>query len=172
VKGSRARALRAASTLIAAVALVALLAACGSAAGKDAGAAERQSAANLAGLIDQLHDDLAVTEIQGDTVASARRALLNDSDQLAALVAYDDFGSCRTMVRNAGTTEGRLHPVAATLGSACGLLERAAKLFTAAQLNSDPQTLLLATAGALRAAPLLYRARLQLEAARGTHRRS
>lgn len=164
VKGSRARPLRAAWTVLAAVVLVAVLTACGPSAGNHA---ERQSAANLSSMIDQLHDDLAVTEIEGDTLASARRALSNHSDQLAALVAYDDFGSCRTMLRNAGSTDGHLQPVGVTLDSACGLLERAATLFTAAQANADPETLLRATARALKAAPLLYRAKLQLEMARG-----
>jgi len=167
VKGSRARAARTVSAALATGIVAASLTACG-AAGKPAANAERQSAANLAGLINQLHEDLAVTQIEGDTVADARRALSNRSDQLAALVAYNDFGSCRSMVRNAGSPAGRLERVAATLTSACGLLERAAALFTQAQATGSPLALLRAADRALAAMPILYRAQVQLDAASGT----
>ncbi|HZQ03999.1 MAG TPA: hypothetical protein VFA88_08260 [Gaiellaceae bacterium] len=166
MKGSRARTGRAASAVLAAGVLAAVLTACGASASSREASAERQSAANLAGLIDQLHEDLAVTELEGDSLAAARRALRSYPDQVAALVAFDDFGSCRTMVRNAGSAVGRLHAVAATLASACRLLERAAELFTVAQTSGDAQVLLRASERALAATPLLYRARVQLAAAR------
>jgi len=162
VKGSRARVCRAASAVIAAGAVAAALTACGGSSGGPRATAERQMAANLAGVIDQLHDDLAVSEIEGDTLAAARRALRNDSHQVAALVAYDDFGSCRTMVRNAGSTAGRLQHVAATLASACTILERAVALFTAAQTNQDADLLVRASERAQEAIPLLVRAQVQL----------
>src|SRR5581483_3480795 len=112
----------------------ALVSGCGaSSGGRGATAQQRESAANLAGLIDQLHEDLTVTEVEGDSLAAARRALRSYPHQVAALVAFGDFGSCLTMVRNAGLPEGRLQRVATTLATACRLLQGAADLYTVAE---------------------------------------
>lgn len=145
-------------------ALLAASTGCGGSGGE--GVNRQQFAANAASLIGQLHDDLASTEDAGRSVASARRVLGNQQELLMSIVAFADFGSCRQMVQNAGTPTGRLKRVEATLRSACGVLERASQLFSNAASHSDPYALLAATATMLKASPLLYRAQVELAAAR------
>jgi hypothetical protein len=165
VSDSRARRASAAVAGLAAGSLLLAVAACGGSGAQPGTSAERQFAANAAGLIGQLHDDLAVSEAEASSLASARRTLQNSSDLLATFVAFIDFGSCGQMVKNAGTPTGRLRRVQATLRSACRLLERASPLFTTAEVHSDARALLAATRIIVQASPLLYRAQVELDAA-------
>jgi len=165
VEGSCARTASAAAAVLAAGGMLLVAAGCGGGGPGPEELAQRQFAANAAGLIGQLHDDLAVSEAEGSTLATARRTLHNRSDLLATFVAFIDFGSCREMVHNAGTPTGKLRRVQATLRSACRLLEKSSLLFTTAEVHSDPAALLEATRQILKAAPLLYRAEVELNAA-------
>lgn len=130
-----------------------------------AATAQRQFAANAAGIIGQLHADLTISEQQASSVSTARRTLQNGPDLLATLVAFTDFGSCRQMVENAGRPTGKLVRVQSTLRSACPLLERATRLFTRAEVNSDPYSLVAAARLIAKASPLLFRAQAELDAA-------
>jgi hypothetical protein len=121
--------------------------------------------ANAAGLIAQLHADLVVGSQQVAGLRSARQALHNESDLMALLIAYDDFGSCSAMVRNAGTAGTRFARVVTTLTSACRYLERASQLFGTAASRSDAGALLAASRTTLLASPLLFRATAELVAA-------
>jgi len=126
-------------------------------------------AANAADLISQLHDDVTVSGATAVSLTSAQRALDDSSDLYVMLVAYNDFGSCSAMVRNAGTADARFGRVEASLGSACGFLERAARLFADAATRSDARALVRAARTTLQASPLLYRAQVELDAVRGSH---
>src|SRR5581483_9911711 len=105
---------------LAAGVLLALAAGCGgtgSGVTAAAATAQRQFAANAAGIIGQLHADLTISEQQASSVSTARRTLQNGPDLLATLVAFTDFGSCRQMVENAGRPTGKLVRVQSTLRS-------------------------------------------------------
>jgi hypothetical protein len=167
VLGERVRVVRVAGVVLLAVACGGL-AACGG--GGSSAASARQYTANAAGLIDQLHEDLVVGSQQAAGLDAARRALHSNSDLYALLMAYDDFGSCRTMVRNVGAAGRRFARVEAALTSACRYLERASDLFTAATTRSDPVALVAASRTTLRASPLLFRAKAELVAATGRRR--
>jgi hypothetical protein len=151
--------------IVAAVAVAALLASCGS-----VGEVEPRTVAqpawqsNLRILIEQLRSDIALTAIDGGTLASARSALGSDSHLYALLVAYDDFGVCRGMVASASSEE-RAAPVANALAPGCRHLERAARLFTRATTVDDPRALLAASVEARRASPSLVGAALALRRA-------
>ena len=148
--------------LLASGAAVVLLAGCGSSPGGKQGVGERQWAANASGVIDQLRQDEALSSDGGTSLASARHALRDDSDLYALVLAYSDFGGCRSMVDNAGATTLRFRRVLDTLDEACVRLERAAALFTRSAARNDPEALIAASKEAQRAWPLLDRARLQL----------
>ena len=128
--------------------------------------ADRQWMSNAGNLIDQLRGDVVLTWNAGGTLPEARRALGNDSDLYALLLAYTDFGGCGKMLSGLGSPSTKLTPVKADLVSACGHLERASTLFTRSAKNTDPKALLAATRQALEAKPILYRAGFQLAAAR------
>ncbi|MBV8079190.1 MAG: hypothetical protein JO186_02300 [Actinobacteria bacterium] len=136
-----------------------LLAGCGATAPSSS---QKEAAANAAGLIGQLHDDVTVSQASGSSLAVARRTLGDDSDLLAAFVAYTDFGSCRKLVRDVGATNGAVARVAVTLRSACGLLERGSRLFSAAAIHEDPRALVEAARTVDAATPILVRAQAQL----------
>jgi hypothetical protein len=122
--------------------------------------------ANAGNLIDQLRGDVVLTWNAGGTLPEARRALGNDSDLYALLLAYTDFGGCGKMLSGLGAPSTKLTPVKTDLVSACGHLERASTLFTQSAKNTDPEALLAASRLALEAQPILYRAGFQLAAAK------
>jgi hypothetical protein len=166
VKCCLVRLTRAAGAMLAAGMCVASLTACGGApASSGAPSSDRQYSANVAELIDQLHQDLVVSGDQASGLDAARKALHDSSRLYAMLVVYGDFGSCGRMLRNVGVAGAKFGRVDATLGSACGYLERAATLFTAAATRSDARALLAASRTTLKASPLLYRAKAELLAA-------
>jgi hypothetical protein len=123
---------------------------------------ERQWTANVAGLIDQLRNDVVLSADGSGDVASARRALHDDSDLYDLVLAYSDFGGCDHMLANAGVASARFARVVATLGAACSRLQHAATLFSRAASGNDPQALLAASREAGRASPSLVRAALEL----------
>lgn len=147
---------------------VAVLAGCGGSPSAPAFSPERQWIANADGFIDGLGESVLLSASGGGDLASARKALRNESDIYAMLVAYSRFGECDETLLNVGTPNMRVHEVEKTLTAACRRFERAATLFTLAMTRSDPNLLLAATRTALKTSPLLYRARTELEAVRGS----
>ena len=141
---------------LAAVALTAVLAACGGTAAQPLAAAhDREWAANLQGVIDQFQRDLELAAGGGSTVPAARRALRDQADMYTMLVAYTDFGGCGHMVAAAGETPPHFTRLRRTLAAACALLEQAAALFTRATTANDPRALVEAGRRTRRALPLL-----------------
>jgi hypothetical protein len=138
---------------------------CGGAA-QPARQADREWIDNTSGVIDQLQRDLVLGSGEGDSLADARKALRNGLYTL--LVAYTDFGGCRHMVAAAGVAPERFTEVTETLAGACARLERAAQLFTRAASDDDAPALVEAERLAASAAPLLVRAREELQAAATT----
>jgi hypothetical protein len=126
----------------------------------------RQFSANAAGVIYQLHGDLASAAAVGD-LGDARRALSHPSDLYPLLMAFADLGGCNAMRRNAGNGGPRFGRVEATLRAACRFLERGSRLFTTAATRSDAVVLLAAARTTALASPLLYRAEAELVAATG-----
>ena len=127
---------------------------------------DREWIDNTAGVIDQLQHDLVLGSAEGDSLGAARKSLRDGLYTL--LVAYTDFGGCRHMVAAAGATPERFATVNRTLGIACARLERAARLFTRAASDDDAPALVEAGRLASSAAPLLVRAREELQAAATT----
>jgi len=121
-------------------------------------------------LIDQLHGDLIASSAAVGDIGDARRLLGRTSDLYALLMTFDDFDGCSTMLRNVGDPGRRFSRVHATLASACHDLEGGSRLFTTAANGSDPGALLAAQDTSRLASPLLYRAELELNAAK-RHRR-
>ena len=117
-------------------------------------------------MINQMRGDVMRTSATGTTPSSARRALVNDSDMFALLLANIDFGHCRRMLIGLGRPPPLLAGVAATIALACRHLERASALFTRSVAVTDPTALLAASQQANAAAPVLYTAGFQLAAAR------
>jgi hypothetical protein len=160
--------------LAALLGVVALLAGCGgtgperdrSAQARAAAAAkaERQWIDNAGRLIDDLNESVLLSASGGSTVASARKALHDDSDLYGLIVAHSRFGACEQTLLNAGAPGARLRAVDRTLTAACRRLEHASVLFTVSMKHSDPNALLAATRTALGTTPLLERARAQLDA--------
>jgi hypothetical protein len=128
--------------------------------------ADREWIDNTGGVIDQLQRDLVLGSGEGDSLADARKALRNGLYTL--LVAYTDFGGCRHMVAAAGVAPERFAAVTRTLAAACARLEHAAQLFTRAASDDDAPALVQAERLAASAAPLLVRAREELQAAATT----
>jgi hypothetical protein len=126
---------------------------------------EQQFAANTADLIDRFHEDVTISTAEGASLATARKALRNADDLVAMLIAYADFGGCRKMIRNAGEAGSRFRQVEATLGSACHILERASSLFTDAVTRANARVLFAAAQTTTGALALLYRAKVELDAA-------
>ena len=151
--------------LLAAASLAALTSCGGTTSSARSRQADRIWAANVAGVVDLLERDLALSQETGTTVADARRALANASGLYTDVVAYTDFGGCRRMVANAGTPGAGGAGVVATLDGACASLQRAAALFTQATASSDAGALVDAGRTAAQAAPLLARAAAALQAA-------
>lgn len=129
-------------------------------------AAERQWIDNAARFIDKLNEDVLLSANGGSDLASARRALHDESALYALVVAYTFFGGCGDTLHNLGTPTDRLRTAEQTMASACRRLERAAALFTRAATRSDPASLLAASQTALKTSPLIYRAKRQVDALR------
>jgi hypothetical protein len=87
----------------------------------------------------------------GGDLASARRALHDDSDLYATLVAYTYFGGCTATLRNVGAPSPRLAPAARALGRACRAFEHASALYARAVRRADPQALVAASSASLEA---------------------
>jgi hypothetical protein len=162
-------AMRPASSLLGAAAAAAALTACGGGPARTPRSAASEWTANASGVIDLLRSD-AVDASDGDTMASARAALRDESRLYGLLVAYGDFGGCRHMTAALGTTPPGLDGVTAKLGRACADLQRASALFTRAASQSDAPALVAASRAVQAATPLLERAELELRSA--TARRS
>jgi hypothetical protein len=140
-------------------ALAVVLAACGTAGRTPT---DRQWLANAHGVVEQLRSDLVLSGAGGPDLRSATKALHDDADLYALVLAYTDFGGCNRMVANIGVATRGLAPVARMLTRACGHLQRASTLFSRAASANDPSALLSAARTAQQAAPLLVRAELQL----------
>ncbi|HST19318.1 MAG TPA: hypothetical protein VLK36_16880 [Gaiellaceae bacterium] len=148
--------------------VAAALAGCGGAAGThlSKAAADREWVANTSGVIDQLNEDVSAVASAGRGLQSARRALHDESDLFALLVAYTDFGGCNKMVAAAGEAPPRFTRVESALELACRHFSDAAELFTRAASATDAQALLRASRQVRLAAAALYRASLRFAAAR------
>ena len=144
--------------VVAALTVSLVLAACGEAA-KQRTPAEWE--ANAGGVAGQLRDD--VIQISAvDRVPAARRALHDDSQLYAMLVAFSDVAGCDHMVAALGTAPPRRRPAVTQLDVACAHLQRASQLFTRAVARSRPGDLAEAAREALAALPPLDRAALAL----------
>jgi hypothetical protein len=160
--------MRAAATVLGAAVLAACLAACGNDGRSSQRSPTSQWTANALGVIDQLRAD-AVGASDGDSVASARAALHDESRLYGLLVVYSDFGGCRHMASALGAAPAGFDATVASLARACTDLQRAAVLFTRAAASSDPPSLVAATRVVRSAEPLLERAELELRAASRGH---
>ncbi len=155
------------ATAVVALLVAVALAGCGGRASplRSGAAADREWVSNTSGVIDQLRGDVAAVAPSGASLGSAARALRDDSDLYALLVAYTDFGGCAQMVGSAGSPPPRYSRVASALTRACRGFEQAAALFTQANTRNDPRALLAASRRVKVAARLLYRAELSFAAA-------
>lgn len=140
-------------TLPLALACLALAAGCGGRAHR-AASSTGEWRSNALGVLVQLREDVSLTATGSSTLAEARRALTNDSDLYALLLAYSDLGGCRATVAHAGAPP----ELERVLARPCRMLERAAASFTRATTRSDPRALLRAARQAHAAEPLLVRA--------------
>jgi hypothetical protein len=157
--------MRAVTGTLSAASAAVVFAACGGGVSQPPRSAASEWRANAAGVIDQLRADTAAAASDGDSISSARAVLLDDSRLYGLLVAYSDFGGCRHMVAAAGDPPLGFRLVDATLGRACGGLQRAAALFTRAASRSNAPALVAASRAVEAAAPLLERAELELRSA-------
>src|SRR5581483_6480565 len=140
-------------TLPLALACLALAAGCGGRAHR-AASSTGEWRSNALGVLVQLREDVSLTATGSSTLAEARRALTNDSDLYALLLAYSDLGGCRATVAHAGAPP----ELERVLARPVRMLERAAASFTRATTRSDPRALLRAARQAHAAEPLLVRA--------------
>ena len=138
--------------LVAAGGIAAVLAGCGGTAADRTPAVDWR--ANATGVLEQLHADIAAAQNGGTTRAEAARSLADTSALFGLLVAYSDFGGCRTMVVHTTAPARALR----ALELPCGRLERAAALFTDAVSGPDPAALAQATREAAAADPQVVRA--------------
>jgi len=146
-----------------------LLAACGSTAATAPPARsepDREWVDNARSFIGTLDSDVLMSTVGGANLASARRALSDESDIYTMLVAYDLFGDCGPAIANLGAPSRRVAQVVQTLISVCGRLENASTLFERAMSRHDAYPLLAASRMVLTATPLLSRASSELAALR------
>jgi hypothetical protein len=158
---------RAAASFAAGAAAVSALAACATstpALPRAHSATERQWIDNASRFIGTLDSDVLLSASGGANLASARRALSDQSDLYTMLVAYTLFGGCSPALANVGTPSARVGRVVETLSSACRRLEHASALFEQAVKRNDPHALLVATRIVLNTEPLLYKAKAELSA--------
>jgi hypothetical protein len=118
--------------------------------------------ANATDVIAELRRDVELGTGGDDTLASARRALRDESSLYTLVVAYTDFGGCGHMVAAIGAPGPRFGTVRRTLDAACRRFERAATLFTQATTATNPRALRSAMRVVLSALPLLARAEAEL----------
>jgi hypothetical protein len=149
------------------LAAAALLSGCGSgrsgtAAPKPSSPTERQWLDNASRLVAELETDVGLSTSGGADLATARRAMADQSAVYTLLVAYGTFGDCIHELQSTGTPSRRGEAAATLIVSACGRLEHASELFQRAMTRDEPKTLLAATRAAAGAAPLLARARTAL----------
>jgi hypothetical protein len=154
-----------------AVCAVLVLDACGSTTSLPAApaahsAAERQWIANANNFIGQLNSDVLLSTVGGANLATARRALHDQSDVYSMLVAYDLFGDCNSALASVGTPSVRAGGIDGTLITVCGKLEDASTLFGQAMAKSNPTSLLRATKLVITVVPMLTEARSQLASLR------
>jgi hypothetical protein len=116
--------------------------------------ASREWHANASVALRQLTQDVAATEVGGDSVGAARQALHDDSRLYALVMAYTDLGGCGAIMRNVGAPRS----LEMSLSRPCAPLARAAASFTTATSSSDPQALVRAGRDAELALPLLVQA--------------
>lgn len=128
--------------------------------------AEREWIDNTRALIRTLRSDILLSASGGANLATARRALSDQSAVYTMLVAYSLFGDCGHSLAGAGLPSRRTEATARTLASACRRLERASALFQKAMTRRDPAALLEATRTAEDATPLLVGASSELDAVR------
>ena len=147
----------------------ATLAGCGGAASQRPAAvvSERQWRSNATIIVRQLQNDIAATQLSGETTGTARAALHDDSVLYGLLVSYSDFGGCRSMVAAAGEAGRSQIVVERLLAASCKRLERASALFTEAVTRNDGAGLLAAANESRRALPLLVRAAAALTRSKG-----
>lgn len=131
-------------------------------------AAEHAWIANADSLVGVLDSDVLLSTAGGGNLASARRALRDDSAVYTMLVAYELFGDCGSALANAGTPSGRATRADDALIAACARLERASALFQRAMTRRDAGALLEASRTVLRAVPDLSLARADLDALGGS----
>ena len=120
--------------------------------------AAREWVDNAARFVQQLQQDITISAAGGANIASARRAVENESAVYLLLVAYGDFGDCNRELASAGTPSSHGRTVAALIVTACRPLEQASALFTRAMQRNDANALLAATRISASAAPILVRA--------------
>jgi hypothetical protein len=156
------RALRRAAATLATAAAAVGLGGCGASTAvptPPAGSAAERAWIDGAGrFVSELQSDLFLSAAGGANLATARRALRDQSDIYTMLVAYNLFGDCNRELGNVGVPARQAEPVVTLIVSACGRLERATSLFQTAMTREDPAVLLAATRTAATAAPLLAEA--------------
>jgi hypothetical protein len=108
--------------------------------------------------VEQLERDITMSAAGGSNLASARRAVEDESAVYLLLVAYGDFGDCNRELASAGTPSSHGRAAAALIVTACRPLEQASALFTRAMQRNDANALLAATRISASAAPILVRA--------------
>jgi hypothetical protein len=152
--------MRSLAVLLVAAALVPALAGCGAsvAAPSPTAQAQREWIANMSGVIDQLRNDLAQTQLIVATDRAARSALRDESALYALLIAYTDLGGCRHIVASAGIAPPKAARVDRPLAVACSHLEHAASLFSQAATRQEAHPLAAATREARLALPALVQA--------------
>jgi hypothetical protein len=128
--------------------------------------AERIWVANAVRFVATAESDILATTVGGANLATARKALANDSDVYSMLVAYSFFGDCNRELANLGTASADARQIVTLLLQACRRLERASMLFEQAVSRNEPRTLVAAGRASLVAEPLLTQAQLQLRAFR------
>jgi len=119
-----------------------------------------------------LQQDILLTAAGGADLATARRAINNESDIYSLLIAYSLFGDCAHELAAAGTPSRKMEPISRLIASACVKLERASyliasacvklerasALFQDAMTHNRPEALLAATRTAAEAEPELTNA--------------
>ena len=162
------RALRRVAASLAAAAAASCLAGCGGAtsvpAPRPGSAAERVWLDGAGRFVAELQSDLFLSASGGANLATARRAIHDQSDVYTMLVAYNLFGDCNRELADVGVPARQAGRVVTLIISACGRLERATRIFAAAMTHDDPAALLAATRVAAAAAPLLAEAQSGLAA--------
>jgi hypothetical protein len=115
--------------------------------------AERLWVDNARRFVYELQQDILLTAAGGADLATARRAIKNESDIYSLLIAYSLFGGCARELAAAGTPSRTMERASRLIASACVKLERASALFQDAMTHNRPEALLVATRTAAEAVP-------------------